>query len=1082
MVPNISEDILSPYGGIEQNDLTMQLQKGDDADNLDMNENFFQNISNYFSTDDFGHFIEANKNKFTCYTVNIECIGTKFNELVCFIHMLENEHHFRFDAISLQECWLPEGSDTNIFEIPGYKLYPSFSKIGRKGGLITYVLEKFSCVELETDTYTKSNLWECLSLSISDPNLIGNLRLNNIYRPGRNNTNEIVRSFLKEYELFLTLANSENYNVLNTGDVNIDLLSLSRRPAFQEYFDELTCHFFRPLINYPTRFTSNSCTLIDHSFLYEKNGPIETESCILLQAISDHQPTVTALKILKSDTTAIRAETCYKRFITAKGVDIFYRKLEKRLSETVFEQNDNTDPNINYHSINSIINKTYDEAFPLKKVKPPGRYKQCNQPWMNFRILANIKKRDQLYKSRQMTATSSPEYHAKDVAFKESRSDVRNEIRVAKKQYYGTKLREYSGDCRKTWRIIGEALGKRTRINRNCKEFEINVGNIPVKITDGKRIADEFNVFFASIGKNLSDKIKYDGTKSVGNFLTKNIPHRFNFELTTTAIVEKIIQDLEPKTSCGHDNFSAKVLKQVASLLIVPITKTINQSITTGIYPDLLKKSIVSPLFKDSPKKPNPSIFNNYRPISLLPTLGKIFEKVVKDQLQNYLTARLLLCNDQYGFRKNSCTEDAAIDLVDKIAKNLDTNSLPIAIFLDLSKAFDTLDHNILLTKLRYYGIHGISLDWFKSYLSNRIQITKYNGIYSNEQKVTTGVPQGSILGPLLFLIYINDLPNCSRIFKAVMFADDTSLTSTLTSFCISIPKSNYQFSIISRAINIELEKVNEWLKINKLSLNVSKTKFMVFKHRNSKFDANKIQILLNMEKVELVFQYNFLGIEITHDLTWNAHINKIASKISRAVGILNRLKNVLPLQALKQIYHSLVTSRIYYGNLLWGKNPKRIVILQKKCLRIITKSRYNDHIEPICKSLSILKVQDIHIMKKLCFYYRYLNNKLPTYLTEYLFNGNPLNQNLIIPVQNLVPRTVKFNETIRFQLPVVWYNTPPLIKDKALTHSYDSFKKYARDFMIAKYSSECTDIYCKSCKFQMVQDLNAFMHSRGFF
>ena len=127
--------------------------------------------------------------------------------------MLENEHHFRFDAISLQECWLPEGSDTNIFEIPGYKLYPSFSKIGRKGGLITYVLEKFSCVELETDTNTKSNLWECLSLSISDPNLIGSLRLNNIYRPGWNNTNEIVRSFLKEYELFLTLANSENYNV-----------------------------------------------------------------------------------------------------------------------------------------------------------------------------------------------------------------------------------------------------------------------------------------------------------------------------------------------------------------------------------------------------------------------------------------------------------------------------------------------------------------------------------------------------------------------------------------------------------------------------------------------------------------------------------------------------------------------------------------------------------------------------------------------------------------------------------------------------------------------------------------------------
>ena len=250
--------------------------------------------------------------------------------------------------------------------------------------------------------------------------------------------------------------------------------------------------------------------------------------------------------------------------------------------------------------------------------------------------------------------------------------------------------------------------------------------------------------------------------------------------------------------------------------------------LNTGIFPDELKIAKVIPLFK----KDDPKLLKNYRPISLLPTISKVVEKIIFTQLSTYFNENKLIFDNQYGFRPKHSTEYAALELVDRIITQMDKKEVPINIFLDLSKAFDTIDHTVLLAKLRYYGIHDTALLLLKSYLNNRKQYVEFEDTKSEILPITIGVPQGSILGPLLFIIYINDFSQASNIFKFIMYADDTTLFSNLKSFGNNIQTKEY-------LINAELSNVIEWLHINKLSLNKSKSKYMIFSSRKMRVLAH---------------------------------------------------------------------------------------------------------------------------------------------------------------------------------------------------------------------------------------------------
>ena len=274
----------------------------------------------------------------------------------------------------------------------------------------------------------------------------------------------------------------------------------------------------------------------------------------------------------------------------------------------------------------------------------------------------------------------------------------------------------------------------------------------------------------------------------------------FIFEQVNACQITSILKEFKSKTSTGHDDLSMKLLKGIISSISKPLTLIINQSFATGIFPDRLKIAKVLPLFK----KGENSLLDNYRPISILPALSKLFEKVVYKQLYAYFVSKKLFYKSQHGFKTLHSTETAALEFVDKILSCLDSGKLPISIYLDLSKAFDTLDHDILFHKLKYYGIRNTSLNWFKSYLDNRRQYVSFDNVCSSYRPLTTGVPQGSILGPLLFIIYTNDIHLASPKFCFILYADDTTLINPICSFnsCITVANSDN----LSTNINNELK------------------------------------------------------------------------------------------------------------------------------------------------------------------------------------------------------------------------------------------------------------------------------------
>ena len=685
------------------------------------------------------------------------------------------------------------------------------------------------------------------------------------------------------------------------GDFNVDY---QLRSTAKSRLQTLARAFsLEQLITSATRITQSSKSTID--LIFANNIHRVVASGVYSLDISDHSLIFCVIKagVAKSGGNYRDINyRCYKNY-NRHNFKYDLENVDWSFMDSVSDINDTVD-----NWCNKFL-EIADKHAPIKT----RRAKCTNRsPWITRELTELMHERD--YHQKQAHKTNL-EYHWQQ--FRELRNLVNNQIKLAKSKYYQDSVNANQDNPSNLWKTLNELTSRnKSGTNPSCIIFEEK------PVTDQKSIATILNEYFTSIGTKLADKIKNTFRPRSPPPAT-DLPYSFEFEEVDESFVLRELSLLKTNKATGLDQINAKLLKDSTSTIASSLTKIFNASLLSQTFPDIWKNGKITPLFKSN----DPTSPNNYRPITILPIISKIMERIVHRQVYKFLREHNLITSEQFGFRPNLSTNIALTRVTEEILINIDNKLITGAVFIDLRKAFDTVDHTLLIAKLKNIGFSAPVINWFTSYLSSRTVVTSINNITSTPKPVTVGVPQGSILGPLLFLIFINDLPQCLKHCKSILYADDTLL------YYAGRTENDLQVKI-----NEDLNSLSQWLNNNLLTLNYEKTKFMIFANKKQ---STKVDITIENKKVLQETSFNYLGVTLSSDLTWHNHINNIITKINQRLGVLRRVKEFLDLDTRCVLYTSLVLPLFDYGDTIWGDKNNSILmnslqVLENKAAKII--------------------------------------------------------------------------------------------------------------------------------------------------
>ena len=872
--------------------------------------------------------------------------------------------------------------------------------------------------------------------------------LSNIYRspnpPPNTTLTEHINLFNTTLDTLLTNLNQLSDNTFVFLDANINLLETNNNQTIL-YIENFLSNGFTQLIMKATRIQGNHTSLIDH--ILTNTTSANTTSGTLITDFSDHFTTFTQPSSRKCKP---QSSTKTTRNLSKENIEHFKTALRTLNWHSTLSSND---ANESFKNFWEDFHPLFNLFLPKKTTRFNKNYHKIND-FLTKGLLISRNTKNTLHKLSLSEPTT-----ANMEKFKVYRNIYNSTLRKSKKIYFETNLNLHKKNPKKTWNLLKEATNLKSPTQ---KISEIKIGNT-ISNNDAD-IANHFNHFFSTIGTNISDSIDGSNIDPLSYCNYPRDPPQLHLGEIGPVHFTDLVKEMTAKNSTDLDGISSSLLKKISYEISVPLSHVFSLSLSTGTFPEQLKTSRVVPIFKSG----DSTNVDNYRPISLVKTFSKVLEKMVCIKLVNHLELNNLIFKHQYGFLRNKSTEHALLQVLNYVSEALNKNNYCIGLFLDLKKAFDVVPHDVLLKKLKLLGVVGTAWDWFESYLSDRKQIVDINGTTSKPRNLDISVIQGTSLGPILFLCFINDLPNATLLLS-ILFADNTT--------CLN---SNPHLPTLIQRFNNEIQKMADWFKANKMALNTSKTKFIIFHAKGKKIDLNGEQLVYNdnpinspqipqkifpIERIHSLHpdkksrSFKLHGILLDENLNFNANTEYLCNKLSKSIYFINRAKHFLPLSALKSLYFALFHSHILYCPSIYSctsnSNMKKINNLQKKVIRIITNSKFRDHTLPLFTSLNILPLDKLIFQRKNLLMHSFIHKYGPNSFHTTWASHSTINPELNLRNSNDIilpqPRTDLFKKLPSYSLPKTWNE----LNDLKFQHNPTTFRISLNDFLFSSLHEE---------------------------